>query len=85
MKVAKELSFKNGQDMVGKTVQVIIEGYIPDEDIYVGRTYMDAPGIDGSIFVICDEKLMSGDMVNVEITGAEKYDLIGEVSGDEFA
>ena len=85
MRIAKEMSFENGRNMIGKTVPVIIEGYIPDEDIYVGRTYMDAPGIDGSIFVLCDERLMSGDIVNVEITGSEKYDLIGEVTGDEFA
>ncbi|MGN0165119.1 MAG: 30S ribosomal protein S12 methylthiotransferase RimO [Lachnospiraceae bacterium] len=85
MKIAKEISFENGKNMVGKSVQAIVEGYIPDEDVYVGRTYMDAPGIDGSIFILSEEKLMSGDIVTVEVTGAEKYDLIGEACGYEFA
>lgn len=84
MKAAKEMSFQNGKAMVGRVVPVMIEGYIPEEEIYVGRTYMDAPGIDGSIFVLCDEKLLSGSVVTVKVTGAEKYDLIGEVTGDEF-
>lgn len=85
MRAAKEMAFKNGEEMIGKSVRVIIEGYVPEEDIYVGRTYMDAPEIDASIFVLCDEKLMSGSVVTVLVTGAEKYDLIGEVTGDEFA
>lgn len=85
MKISKKMSFENSKSMIGRILQVIIEGYIPDEDIYIGRTYMDAPGIDGSVFVLCDDKLLSGDVINVKVTGAEKYDLIGEVTGDEFA
>lgn len=85
MKLAKKMSFENGKNLVGKTMQVIVEGYIPDEDIYVGRTYMDAPDIDGSIFLFSDERLMSGDVVSALVTGSEKYDLIGEVTGFEFA
>lgn len=85
MKLAKKMSFENGKKLVGKTMQVIIEGYIPDEDVYVGRTYMDAPDIDGSIFIFSEERLMSGDVVTALVTGSEKYDLIGEVTGFEFA
>jgi ribosomal protein S12 methylthiotransferase len=58
---------------------------MPDEDVYVGRTYMDAPNVDGCIFVFSDEKLMSGDIVNALITDSKKYDLIGEVTDCEFA
>ncbi len=85
MKAAQKISAENGKAMVGKTVSVIIEGYMPDEDVYVGRTYMDAPNVDGCVFVFSDEKLMSGDIVNALITDSKKYDLIGEVTDCEFA
>ena len=57
----------------------MIEGKVADEPAYVGRTYMDAPNVDGLIFVNADEMLMSGDFVRVKVTGANEYDLIGEV------
>lgn len=85
MKIAGKMAFENARAMEGRTVKVIIEGFIPDENIYIGRTYMDAPDIDGSVFVFCDENLLSGSIVDVKITGSEKYDLIGEVTDDEFA
>ena len=61
----------------------MIEGKVADEAAYVGRTYMDAPNVDGFIFVNTGEELMSGDFVRVKVTGAMDYDLIGEVY-DEF-
>ncbi len=85
MKAAKKISIENGKSLVGKVMPVIIEGYIPDEDVYIGRTYMDAPDVDGGIFVFSDGKLMSGDVVQVLITGSKQYDLIGEVTDDESA
>lgn len=85
MKAAKKISIENGKSLVGKVMQVIIEGYIPDEDVYIGRTYMDAPDVDGGIFVFSDGKLMSGDVVEVLVTGSKQYDLIGEVTDDESA
>ena len=60
----------------------MIEGKLADEDAYVGRTYMDSPGVDGLIFVKSDESLMSGDFVRVRVTGALEYDLIGEVENE---
>ena len=53
--------------------------HIPDENAYVGRTYMDAPGIDGNIFINSGELLMTGDFVKVRVTGSFEYDLIGEI------
>lgn len=85
MKAAKKISIENGKSLVGKEMPVIIEGYIPDEDVYIGRTYMDAPDVDGGIFVFSDGKLMSGDVVQVLVTGSKQYDLIGEVTDDESA
>jgi len=58
---------------------VMIEGKVADENAYVGRTYMDAPNVDGLIFVETDEEMMSGDFAKVKVTGALEYDLIGEI------
>jgi ribosomal protein S12 methylthiotransferase len=57
----------------------IIEGKVADENAYIGRTYMDAPNIDGYIFVNTEQPLMTGDIVKVKVTGAAEYDLIGEL------
>ena len=63
--------------MVGKEVLVMIEGKVADENAYVGRTYRDAPNVDGLIFVNTEEELMSGDFAKVKVSGAVDYDLIG--------
>ena len=57
----------------------MIEGKVADENAYVGRTYKDAPNVDGLIFVESGEELMSGDFARVKITGALEYDLMGEI------
>ena len=62
----------------------MVEGYLTDENVYVARTYADAPGIDGYLFIETQETLMSGDFARVRITGALEYDLIGEIE-NEFA
>ena len=79
MELQQEIAFEHCQNMVGKVLTVLIEGKVVDEPVYVGRTYMDAPNVDGLIFVNGEELLMSGDFVRVKVTGASEYDLIGEV------
>ena len=79
MELKQEIAFEHCENMVGKVLDVMIEGKVADEPAYVGRTYMDAPNVDGLIFVNADEMLMSGDFVRVKVTGANEYDLIGEV------
>lgn len=83
MELQQEIVFEQAEEMAGKEVLVMIEGKVADEDAYVGRTYMDAPGVDGLIFIHTDRELMSGDFAKVTVTGAAEYDLIGELS-DEF-
>lgn len=83
MELQQEISFDHSQSMTGRTLEVMIEGKVADENAYVGRTYMDGPGVDGMIFVQTGEELMSGDFVRVRVTGAMEYDLIGELE-DEF-
>ena len=78
MRVQQEISESNLLNMVGKTFKVLIEGKLPDENIYIGRTYMDVPGVDGYVFVNTEREYMSGDFCDVLITGSSEYDLIGD-------
>lgn len=83
MELQQEIVFDAAEAMVGKEVLVMIEGKVADENAYVGRTYKDAPNVDGLIFINTAQELMSGDFAWVTVTGAAEYDLIGELS-DEF-
>lgn len=80
MELQQDIVFEKGEAMVGKKIPVMIEGKLVDENVYIGRTYMDAPGVDGNIFVVTDEELLTGDFVKVLITGSKDYDLIGEIA-----
>ncbi|UWO27051.1 30S ribosomal protein S12 methylthiotransferase RimO [Marvinbryantia formatexigens] len=84
MELQQEIVFEKNDAMCGRTVTAMVEGYLTDENVYVARTYADAPGVDGYLFIETQETLMSGDFVRVRITGALEYDLIGEIE-DEFA
>lgn len=79
MELQQEIAFDLAEEMIGREVLVMIEGKVADENAYVGRTYKDAPNVDGLIFVESEEELMSGDFVRVRITGALEYDLMGEI------
>ena len=79
MELQQDIVFEQAEEMIGKELLVMIEGKIADENAYVGRTYRDAPNVDGLIFVNTDEELMSGDFARVKVTGALEYDLIGEL------
>ncbi len=83
MELQQEISLDKNELLVGKVLKVVIEGYSPEEDVYVGRSYKDAPSVDGLVFVNCDYELMSGSFVDVIISEAGPYDLIGDVV-DEF-
>ena len=94
MELQQEIAFDNSEAMIGRVLDVMIEGKVADEPAYVGRTYMDAPNVDGYIFVTIPHSetsedhresagMMSGDFARVLVTGADQYDLIGEVY-DEF-
>ncbi|MEY8337215.1 30S ribosomal protein S12 methylthiotransferase RimO [Lachnospiraceae bacterium 62-35] len=84
MELQQDIAFEHCKSMTGVLLEVMIEGKVSDEPVYVGRTYMDAPDVDGLIFVDSEEELISGDFVRVKVTGAYEYDLIGEVC-DESA
>ena len=79
MELQQEIAFEKAEGMTGQELTVMIEGKVADENAYVGRTYKDAPGVDGYLFLNTDETLMSGDFARVRVTGAAEYDLIGEL------
>lgn len=80
MLLQQEIAFKKARRMKGKTVDAIIEGRIVGEDVYTARTYMDAPGVDGTLFIETRRELMSGDFVKAKITGSDQYDLVGVIA-----
>lgn len=82
MELQQEIAFAAAENMVGKTLTAMIEGKVADEDAYVARTYKDAPGVDGYLFIHTDRQLMSGDFLPVLITGSNEYDLIGEIANE---
>lgn len=90
MLLQQDIAFDQGESMVGRKLKVIVEGKLPDDEaldysegeaksIYICRTYKDAPGVDGYIFVPSSGELISGDFIDVEVTGAKDYDLIGSI------
>lgn len=78
MELQKTISAEKCSEMNGKTIRVIVDGKIPEEGIYCGRSYRDAPDIDGIVFFKSDYEIMSGDFADVKINEASDYDLIGE-------
>jgi ribosomal protein S12 methylthiotransferase len=79
MELQEEVSFDKNESMVGRNLYAFIEGKVADENAFIGRTYRDAPNVDGYIFINTEEELMTGDIVKVRVTGAYEYDLIGEI------
>jgi ribosomal protein S12 methylthiotransferase len=79
MELQQEIAFEKATDMEGKKLTALIEGSLPEEGVYIGRTYKDAPNVDGYIFVHSQRELLSGEMVPVYVTEAKEYDLIGDL------
>jgi ribosomal protein S12 methylthiotransferase len=80
MLAQQEIAFRKAGKMKKKQLQAIVEGKLVGEDVYTARTYRDAPGVDGLLFIETPRELMSGDMVNVTVTGSKGYDLTGVLS-----
>lgn len=79
MELQQAIAFEKAEDMIGRVLDVMVEGKVADEDVYVTRTYRDAPGVDGYLFLNTAAALMTGDFVRVVVTGSNEYDLIGEL------
>ena len=83
MLIQQDIAFEKAEDRIGETMEAIVVGRIPEDDVIVARTYLDAPDVDGFVFVDTDRDFLSGDMIKVRITDCNEYDLIG-VLCDEF-
>lgn len=83
MELQQEIAFEAAENMKDRVLRVMIEGKLADEDAYVARTYKDAPGVDGYLFVNTERSLMSGEFVTVRVTGANEYDLVGEIVAEK--
>ena len=83
MELQQEIAFEAAEDMIGKRVTAMIEGKVAEDDVYVARTYKDAPGVDGYLFINTDRQYMSGDFVEAVFTGSNEYDLIGEIEAEQ--
>ena len=78
MQLQQEVCFDLAAERTGQILTVMVEGYLYEDGVYVCRTYADAPGVDGMLFLQTQSALMSGDFVSVRVTGSNGYDLIGE-------
>lgn len=79
MELQQAIAFEKAEEMIGKVLDVMIEGKVADEDVYVARTYRDAPNVDGYLFLNTTAGLMTGDFVKALVTDSNEYDLIGEL------
>ncbi|MBR0152616.1 MAG: 30S ribosomal protein S12 methylthiotransferase RimO [Lachnospiraceae bacterium] len=83
MELQQEIAFEAAEAMIGRELEVLIEGKLPEEDVYLGRSYKDAPGVDGYVFVECDHELLSGQYVRAKIYEAKDYDLMAVIAEEE--
>jgi ribosomal protein S12 methylthiotransferase len=83
MELSAEVSEDKNSEFVGRDMDVIIEGYLPDEDIYAARSYRDAPDVDGLVYLKSETELMSGSVRRVKVTGYDTYDLTAELEQAE--
>jgi ribosomal protein S12 methylthiotransferase len=80
MAVQQRIAFETNEQQVGRTLEVILDQPVPQErNVWVGRSYMDAPDVDGLVFVTGEkkQKLAAGKIVPVEIVASQGYDLVG--------
>ena len=79
MELQQFIVFEKAEEMIGRVLVVMVEGKIAEDDVYVARTYRDAPNVDGYLFIKTGANLMTGELVKVLVTDCNEYDLIGEL------
>ncbi|MCI8365785.1 MAG: 30S ribosomal protein S12 methylthiotransferase RimO [Eubacterium sp.] len=83
METQQQVIFEANENMVGRRILALVDGYLPEEEVYVARTYRDTPEIDGCVFFHSSAEILSGTMVELEVTDASGYDLIGMLCSEE--
>jgi len=78
MRIQQEIAFERAKQRIGTVLEVQIEGAIPEDEIYVARAYMDAPNVDGYVFVKAERGKLSGTIIKARVVDAKGYDLIAE-------
>ena len=81
MRVQQEIAFRFGDSLVGYELDVIVDQHL-EEDLWLGRTYADAPEIDANV-LLTGKGIDAGDLIPVEIVGRQEYDLLGQLSADD--
>lgn len=74
MELSAAISEDKNAELVGRELDVIIEGYVPDDDCYVARSYRDAPDVDGLVYLKSERELISGSILPVKLTKSDIYD-----------
>ena len=69
--------------MLGKTLDILVDGYDEEAEQYYGRTYADSPDIDGRVWISAEEPIAEGSFVKVYIDGCQEGDLVGYVVEEE--
>ncbi|MCR5303837.1 MAG: 30S ribosomal protein S12 methylthiotransferase RimO, partial [Lachnospiraceae bacterium] len=83
MELQQDIAFSSAEKMKGLRVRVIVDGFLPGEDVYACRTYRDAPDVDGMVFLKSDRELLSGITVDCIVTGSAGYDLEAELRTED--
>ena len=78
MEEQQKISLAKNRDKIGREIEVLVEGKLPDGTFF-GRTYQDAPEIDGFAFVQSDRELVLGEYYMCRVIDAKEYDIITEV------
>lgn len=79
MELQQDISASLSQQMMGQTIEILIEGKLPEEEVYCGRSYKDSPDVDGMVFFPSTEEYLSGEFITVKIKETDEYDLVGEI------
>lgn len=79
MALQQQIAFEKAASLNGTDLDAIVEGRIVEDNVIVSRTYRDAPGVDGLLFVPSELEPMTGDFIRVRVNGSDEYDLTGEI------
>ena len=81
--IQSEIMDAYNASVIGKTLDVLVDGYDEEYEQFFGRTFADSPEIDGRVWIAAPEPLHEGDFVKVTIDGTQDGDLTGYISGEE--
>lgn len=78
MQLQHDIVVENNKKYLGRTLDVLVDGYDKYSDSYIGRSSQQVPEVDGTVVFTCDRDLSAGDFVPVDIFGVDEYDITGQ-------